>query len=192
MSNINTKECTFDDLRPKLAGLVERHRIEDDPVLFCYDVSVAPKGWWAFLWGEPEPFDHADVITRRKLISARRSKLYRSFGSVTSVDLIDIVSVEPTFTDQYGHMVTAHCVGGGTVDCPMSAEARPVFTRVLQQAIEDAKLPGHTPQEPESLPEMEMADEVTKRLQRLSQLYEQEIISKEEYQERRQAILDEL
>jgi hypothetical protein len=164
MSNINTKECTFDDLRPKLAGLVERHRIEDDPVLFCYDVSVVPKGWWAFLWGEPEPYDHAHVITRRKLISARRSKLYRSFGSVMSVDLIDIVSVEPTFTDQYGHMVTAHCVCGGTVDCPMSAEARPVFTRILQQAIEDAKLPGHAPQEPESLAEMEMADEVTKRL----------------------------
>jgi hypothetical protein len=192
MSNIKTKECSFDDLRPKLANLVERHRIEDDPVICCYEVSVVPKGWWAFFWGQPEPYDHAHVITKRKLISVRVSKLYRSLGSVTSIDLIDIVNVEPTFAEQYGHMVTAHGAGEGTVDCPMSLEAQAEFMRVLQRAIEDAKLPGQAPQEAESLPEAEIAGDVAKRLQRLSQLFEQEIISKEEYQQQRQTILDEL
>jgi hypothetical protein len=105
---------------------------------------------------------------------------------------MDIASVEPTFAEQYGHMVTAHSAGDGTVDCPMSLGAQAEFILVLQRAIEDAKLPGQATQEAESMPEAEMAGDVAKRLQRLNQLFEQEIISKEEYQQQRQAILDEL
>lgn len=191
MSHINTKECTFDAMRPKLAGLIERHRFEDDPVVFCYDVSVAPERFWGFLWGNPEPYDYAHVITAQKLISARRSKVYKGLAGVTSLDLVDIVKMEPTFVAAYGYMVTAHGAGEGKLDCPMALAARPRFIAALQRAIDDAQVPLQPPPAARVW-ESETAAGVAQRLRRLGELFEQNAISEEEYRLRRKAILDEL
>ena len=188
---ITTKECFYDDLRPYLARMVERHRIEDDPVLYCCDVSAAPNHWLGFLWGNPEPYDYAHVVTVHKLISARRSKIYHSIGSVSSLDLVDIVAIEPAFDARYGHMITVHGEGAGVLQCPISQAAQARLIAELQVAVAAAKsLPA---QEPSRIqPTEETAAGVADRLQRLDDLLAQGVITAEEHQQRRQAILAEL
>ncbi len=185
---IKAKECTYDDLRPYLTRLVERHRIEDDPVLYCCDVSVAPNHWLGYVWGNPEPYDYAHVITVHKIISARRSKIYHSIGSVSSLDLVDIVAIEPTFDPRYGHMVAVHSEGVGVLECPISQAAQARLIGELEAAVAAAK----SMPEPElSLPQPteETAAGVADRLQRLDDLLTQGVITAEEHQQQRQAIL---
>ena len=188
---IKTKECTYDDLRPHLRRLVERHRIEDDPVLYCCDVSAAPNHWLGYLWGNPEPYDYAHVVTVHKIISARRSKIYHSIGSVSSLDLVDIVAIEPALDPRYGHMIAVHGEGAGVLQCPISQEAQARLIEELEAAVAAAK----SMPEPELLPPQpteETAAAVTDRLQRLDALLSQGAITAEEHQQRRQAILAEL
>lgn len=188
---IKTKECTYDDLRPHLIRLVERHRIEDDPVLYCCDVSAAPNHWLGYLWGNPEPYDYAHVITVHKIISARRSKIYHSIGSVSSLDLVDVVAIEPAFDARYGHMVAVHGEGAGTLQCPISQAAQARLIAELETAVAAAKSapqPKATPAEPLD----ELSADVAERLQRLDDLLAQGVITGEEHQQRRQAILAEL
>jgi hypothetical protein len=188
---IKTKECTYDDLRPHLVRLIERHRIEDDPVLYCCDVSAAPNHWLGYLWGNPEPYDYAHVITMHKIISARRSKIYHSIGSVSSLDLLDVVAVEPAFDRRYGHMVAVHGDDLGVLQCPISQAAQATLIAELDKAIAAAKsLP---PPEPVSAqPGEGTTSDVADRLQRLDDLLAQGVITPEEHQQRRQAILAEL
>ncbi len=188
---ITTKACTYDDLRPHLARMVEHHRIEDDPVLFCCDVSAAPNHWLGYLWGNPEPYDYAHVITAHKLISARRSKIYHSIGSVSSLDLIDVVAIEPAFDARYGHMVAVHGEGIGVLQCPIAQAAQPKLMAELEAAVAAAK---SAPQpEPAPVPfTAETAADVADRLQRLDELLAQGVITAEEHRQQRQAILAEL
>lgn len=188
---ITTKECTYDDLRSHLVRLVERHRIEDDPVLYCCDVSAAPNHWLGYLWGNPEPYDYAHVVTVHKIISARRSKIYHSIGSVSSLDLIDIVAIEPAFDPRYGHMIAVHGEGASILECPVSQAAQARLIGELEAAVAAAK----SMPEPEIAPVQpteETAAGVADRLQRLDELLAQGVITVEEHQQRRQAILAEL
>jgi len=188
---IKTKECTYDNLRPHLVRLVERHRIEDDPVLFCCDVSAAPNHWLGYLWGNPEPYDYAHVITVHKIISARRSKIYHSIGSVSSLDLVDVVAIERAFDPRYGHMVAVHGEGVGVLECPISQAAQARLIGELEIAVAAAKS-APVPEPAAALPTEETAAGVAERLQRLDELLAHGAITPEEHQERRQAILAEL
>lgn len=188
---ITTKECTYDDLRPHLVRLIERHRIEDDPVLYCCDVSAAPNHWLGYLWGNPEPYDYAHAITLHKIISARRSKIYHSIGSVSSLDLVDVVAIKPAFDPRYGHMVAVHSEDTGVLECPISQAAQAKLIAELEAAVAAAKsLPEQQPAPAE--PTEETAAGVADRLQRLDELLATGIITPDEHQQRRQAILAEL
>lgn len=188
---ITTKECTYEDLRPYLARLVERHRIEDDPVLFCCAVSAAPNHWLGYLWGSPEPYDYAHVITVHKLISARRSKVYHSIGSVSSLDLVDVVAIKPAFDPRYGYMISVHGESVGVLECPISQAAQSKLIAELEAAVAAAK--DRPEPEPAPLPlTEETAAAVADRLQRLDELLAQGIITAEEHRQQRQAILAEL
>ena len=147
---ITTKECNYDDLRPHLVRLIERHRIEDDPVLYCCDVSAAPNHWLGYLWGNPEPYDYAHAITLHKIISARRSKIYHSIGSVSSLDLVDVVAVEGAFAPRYGHIVAVHSEGMGVLECPISQAAQAKMIAELEAAVAAAK--SSPEQEPSPAP----------------------------------------
>ena len=188
---VTTKECTYADLRPHLVRLVEHHRIEDDPVVYCCDVSAAPNHWLGFLWGNPEPYDYAHVITVHKIISARRSKIYHSIGSVSSLDLVDVVKVEPAFDPRYGHMVAVHGEDIGVLQCPISEAAQAKLIAELETAVAAAKsLP--MPEPSSAQPTEETAADVADRLHRLDDLLAQGVITPEEHQQRRQGILAEL
>lgn len=188
---ITTKECTYDDLRPHLARLIERHRIEDDPVLFCCDVSAAPNHWLGYLWGNPEPYDYAHAITVHKIISARRSKIYHSIGSVSSLDLVDVVAIEPAFDPRYGHMVAVHAEGVGVLECPISQGMQAKLIAELETAVAAAKA-APLPESSLSEPAEESAAAVADRLQRLDDLLTQGVITVAEHKQQRQAILAEL
>jgi hypothetical protein len=160
---IRTKECSYDDLRPHLVRLIEHHRIEDDPVHYCCDVSASPKYWLGYLWGNPEPYDYAHVIT----------------------------AIEPAFDPRYGHMVAVQGEGMGVLECPISQAAQAKLITELETAVAAAK----SSPEPEislAQPTEETAAGVADRLQRLDDLLAQGVITAEEHQQRRQAILAEL
>jgi hypothetical protein len=188
---ITTKECNYDDMRPHLVRLIERHRIEDDPVLYCCDVSAAPNHWLGYLWGNPEPYDYAHAITLHKIISARRSKIYHSIGSVSSLDLVDVVAIEPAFDPRYGYMVAVHSEGMGVLECPISQAAQAKLIGELEAAVAAAKS-APAPEPSPDQPNEETAAGVADRLQRLDELLATGIITADEHQQRRQAILAEL
>ncbi|MFN8464225.1 MAG: SHOCT domain-containing protein [Caldilineaceae bacterium] len=188
---ITTKECNYEDLRPHLVRLIERHRIEDDPVLYCCDVSAAPNHWLGYLWGNPEPYDYAHAITLHKIISARRSKIYHSIGSVSSLDLVDVVVIEPAFDPRYGHMVAVHSVDMGVLQCPISQAAQAKLIAELEAAVAAARSSAEQ-EPPPAQSQEETTAAVADRLQRLDELLATGIITADEHQQRRQAILAEL
>lgn len=206
-----TKECALHGLRSELVHLIERHQIQDDPVLRCFHVRADKKSGGCisaivdiiflgileiFIGKSNAVHNWVHAITKQKVISAyfddeNKDSTYE--GGVESMNLIDIVNIAP---DWYGNylwpVAKVTGTGGATLGLAISFEARQMLIDVLQRAVDEAKLHMQQSQERTGLSESGINTDIAKRLQRLTDLYQQKAITEVEYQQRRKAILNQL
>jgi len=199
MEKYQTRECSIEELDPKLRKITKPYISYGEKILLCIERIPAKDTRSAinkFFSSElPDDSHSASILTDRKIITAYISPFLRR-DHVGTINLDDISSITEEFSSSEGYYrddydssckVTANITNGrptgvgsfyGTHKVKMARK----FAGAIRQEIQKAKASSTS----------ENSKSVEERLRALTNLYKEGLISEVEFQQKRKEILGQL
>jgi hypothetical protein len=177
-----SRACSLQDLRPDFAKVVQKHISVDEEIIACYE-TTGTKSNNGVIFETQTPVYSAQIISRKQLILGWSSN---DGYSVKSIQLRDIVSIsEGGSGGVYGYWVTASAQGEIHLGCAFAnPQMSQDFAQILKQAIEQEK----TASESKGL----SLASIEERIETLTRLHKNGLISDLEFQEKRKELLNQI
>jgi len=203
-SRYQTRECSFAETRPDLKSAIRQHLEEDDQIRACYETIKEESFWIDVDVFDPvatlnELLDYLSnlakvktymtyVVTQNRLILAATSQNKRMSPNVNVhwTSLHDVVSISAYRKADRCYVVSASGHGESSTQCMFASEEYAHrFSVALSQAVDSIKSTSvsTSSKSPSSTED---------RLQVLTKLHKDGLVSDAEFQQKRSEILKEL
>lgn len=179
-----SRTCSLQDLRPDFEEAVQRYISVGEPILACFETTGTTADSSSIFFSQT-PVYGAQIISRKQLAVGWFSK---QSNFMESIQLSDIVSVTE---EQYRRdSVRINCVivrgsGATVIQCVFAnPQMSQDFAHILQKAIDNEKTVSKSQR-------LSLAS-IEERMETLTRLYKNGLISDEEFQKKRTELLNQL